>query len=373
MKRIVNCIILLALLPLGACAQKKAKKSPQPKEPVVEVTQESINFDNLLPSTAKIIFVDSIVTQKQSFTKNIALAKSAGVVSAYKKDTTMCYTYTNSLNNLRILSQPDKNGHSKLYRQTKKGAEWGEPEQIVIPGDFTDLICPYMLTDGSTLYFSARGGEDNVGGYDLFFTFYDNDEEKFITPQSIGLPFNSNGDDLYYIIDEDTNIGYLVTDRRQKKDKVCIYSFIPTESRETYNTDDEEQLRNYAILNSIAKTQTDKKAVADARKRMKTFSTSSKQISKTISFPIRKGVIYSKASDFRNAKAREMFATYSTRMQTLMEQEERLTALRSGYHKGQKYTADEILQLEKTVENERTNLRNLGAEIRNIESGNNAK
>lgn len=367
----IKTTVMIALLAVSAAAfgQKKAKKAVA-KQPVAEVveTKESINFDNLLPSTAKVTFVDSTILDKRLFVSQIPLDKSAGsVTSAQTKNGNINYTYTNSLNNLRILSQQDKNGHNRLYHQTKKGTNWGDPEPIEIPGGFTDIICPYVLSDGITLYFAARGGEDNVGGYDLFFTIFDTDDQKYITPQSIGLPFNSTADDLYYIIDEDTDIGYLVTNRRQKDDKVCIYSFIPTESRESYDIDDEAKLRQFAELRSIRATQTDKKAVAEARQRMARLSKKSVSAKRTVTFPLRKGVTYTKASDFKVAKARELYAGYEKRMTTLMENEDRLASLRKGYHNGQKYTADEILNLEESTQAERKALRDLAAQIRNLE------
>lgn len=90
-----------------------------------------------------------------------------------------------------------------------------------------------MQSDGVTLYFGAKGSK-SVGGYDLFMTRYNLDEQKFMPPENMGLPYNSKANDYLLAIDEFHELGWLVTDRNQPADKVCIYVFEPKSQRLTY-------------------------------------------------------------------------------------------------------------------------------------------
>lgn len=364
--------MLIAMgMPSDTLAQKRGKKKvAKPVAVVQEPTEEEVNFENLLPATAKVTFIDSMIVPRNSFAKSINIAKSAGSVEMLVRDDVSTYMYTNEIASNRIISLCDSTGNNRLYRMSKLGSKWDKPEPIVIPGDFTDLICPFLLSDGVTLYFSARGGEDNVGKHDIFFTIYDTDEGKFITPQSVGLPFNSTDDDFYYVIDEENSIGYLVTARRQDAENVCVYTFIPTESRETYSLDDDDddtRLKALAELQSIEATQTNVTELADARQRLAALRGKSTVANNGFSFAITAKRVYHKLSDFKSAENRDRFLDYQRRTEALKQQEERLASLRNDFHNGQKHIAGEILSLEKTIENERIALRNLAGTIRQQE------
>lgn len=366
----ITISVILALMPLSLVAQKKTKDKKQPVVVKAEPKQEEINFENLLPSTAKVMFIDSMVVDRNKLASRISLARSAGSISIEQENGKTVYSYTNSIKNNRYISMQDTKGCYQIFRQTKKGTEWSTPEHVSIPGEYTDIICPYLMSDGVTLYFAAKGGEDNIGEYDLFFTVYDTDEEKFITPQSIGLPFNSSDDDLYYIIDEENNIGHLVTARRQDKAKVCIYTFLPTESREIYDfgEDNKDKLVSFANLTSIKATQTDKNALSQAKTRLAKVRATAAAKTNTIAFPIAKGITYYKRSDFKVEANKSKFDDYCNRKQKLSDIEIRLNALRKGYRNGQTYTKDEIITLEKEVEAQRIALEKLATEIRNAET-----
>ena len=357
------------LTPCCASAQKKAKAKKKAavevpaKEEEPVLTQEEINFQNLLPATAKVTFIDSTSVDAKNCASAISLTPSVGSISIEGST----YGFTNELGNRRIISQADKNGTHYLYNVTKLGNGWSEPEKIVFPGDFTDITCPYLMPDGVTLYFSALGGEDNVGKHDIFFTVFDTEEGKYIKPQSLGLPFNSSADDYYYIVDEYSNLGFLATNRNQDSLRVCIYPFIPTEAREMYGIDDEEIMTSYATIASIRDTQTAKKALAEARVRLASLKKGDDGEITTFNFPMDANVSYHHVSDFRNAESKQLITQYIKRSNTFAQQKERLNALRKNYRNGQSYTAKEIQELEQHLESEELTLRRLATEIRNKE------
>lgn len=368
--KVLTAIVLTLFITSPAYSQKRGKAAAKKAAPImVESTPEELNYANLLPATARLIFIDSVVVDINNIYDGINIASSCGELKAEKKNSYTNYTYTNDFGTLRYLSIADKEGIHHLYSQQRLGRNWTEPKEVTIDGDMTDIICPYLMPDGVTLYFAARGGEDNVGGHDLYYTVYDSDSRTFYRPQSLGLPYNSMSEDLCCIIDDINNLGHLATTRRQPDGKVCIYTFIPTESRETYDADmDTEKLASFAALNSIKDTHTDKQALADALNRFKNIrDAASGDNSRDFTFVINEKKTYHSLSDFRSPSNAERYQTYANRLAELKQTEEMLSEMRTAYHNGDKSKSKQILSLEGDIMKERKTLAELEKQIRNAE------
>ena len=161
-----------------------------------------------------------------------------------------------------------------------------------------------------TLYFSAKSKE-GLGGYDIYVTRFNTDSAKFYHPENIGLPYNSKANDYYCVIDEFDNIGWLVTDRRQPKGKVCIYTFVPAETRTTYDGEviGEDTLKALAEITRISDTWTDKAKLQSARRRLASLLTRNDAVkAKTFSFIVNDKTVYTSLSDFKSPKSRERLA-----------------------------------------------------------------
>ncbi len=90
---------------------------------------------------------------------------------------------------------------------------------------------PYKLSDGITLYFGSNAPE-GLGGYDIYMTRYNAEQNTYLAPENLGFPFNSRRNDYMLAIDEIKHIGYFATDRFTADSLVAIYTFIPnTETR----------------------------------------------------------------------------------------------------------------------------------------------
>lgn len=380
----INSIItavaaLFLLAPSTAGAQNRRKAAKKAPVTVVQPTKEELRFANLLPSTAKVMFVDSIVVDKADMPKHIALSHSSGSLHMEKKDSLYNYAYTNEFGNRRYLSIVGNDGNHSLYVQDKLGRDWSEPEKVELQGDFSDIICPYLMPDGVTLYFAAKGGEDNIGKHDLFFTVYDSDNNAFYRPQSLGLPYNSFSEDYYYVIDDFENIGYLATDRFQADGKVCIYTFVPTESRETYDiaATSESDLTHLATLSSIALTQQDKSALTEAKQRLEHLRTGAsasnctssegKSSAESIHFVLNGQKTYTHLSQFKSESNKEKYMLFSSRKRDLEKKEAHLLSLRADFHKGKRSVADRIIQMENEIQTERIALEKMEKQIRNAE------
>jgi len=109
------------------------------------------------------------------------------------------------------------------------------------------------------------------------------------------------------VIDEYYNIGYLVSDRNQPADSVCIYVFIPNTTRKVYNVDEigAQRLSNLARINSIRDTWGNKEVVTQAKQRFEQLckGTADAQKAHDFDFVINDARTYTTLSDFKNKNA----------------------------------------------------------------------
>ena len=256
--RKITILLLAILLSLPMAAQKRKRNTRPKPAPVVEEPQEDPRITNMREMTQQIIIVDSIVVNKDQFLASIRLSSECGQLmntGAFFRNQLQGTLYLNEMGNKVYFSQPD--GHQQqLYTADKLGNEWSKPQPLQgLNEGIDEASYPFMLTDGLTFYFAGKG-EESIGGYDIFMTRYDSRSGSFLKPENIGMPFNSEANDYMYAIDEANRIGYFVSDRRQPEGKVCIYIFIPSDTRKTYDNSKytEEQIRNFADIASIADT-----------------------------------------------------------------------------------------------------------------------
>lgn len=148
--------------------------------------------------------------------------------------------------------------------------EWSQGKPL--PGSINasgNANYPYVLSDGVTIYY-ASDGDGSMGGYDIFVTRYNTNTDTYLVPENVGMPFNSPYNDYMYVIDEYNNLGWFASDRYQPEDKVCIYVFVPNDSKRTYNYEamEPEKMIELAQLHSLESTWKDSKIVDDARQRL---------------------------------------------------------------------------------------------------------
>ena len=258
--RKIAILSLALLLPFSLNAQKK-KKRPV-KKPVVEIVeepQEDPRITNMREMTQQIVFIDSIVTDKDRFLSQYRLSSETGTLTTTEQffgKSLSGHAFLNEMGNKVYFSRTDGSGFHRLYTSDKLGTVWGEGTPLKgLSEGITDADYPFMMNDGITFYFAAQG-EESIGGYDIFFTRYDSRSGSFLKPENIGMPFNSEANDYMYAADEESGIGYFVSDRRQPEGKVCVYIFILPETRRSYDPSKytEQQIRNFADIVRIADT-----------------------------------------------------------------------------------------------------------------------
>lgn len=371
-------IIFSANVSFNVCAQKnKNVRKVATVDKNADKESAKMLYESMLPSTDRILIIDSLIADKNDFLGKIPLPKESGSINTYNSfwnvaDQPQSYTYTNEFGNKVFFSKKDETGHSRLYMADKLAGRWTDVRRITdFDDEFEDVNNPFMMSDGITLYFAGKS-KDNLGGYDIYVTMYDADSARFYKPESIGLPYNSSGNDYYCIINEFDSLGWLVTDRRQPDGKVCIYTFVPSASRTLYDDDDMEdgELEALADIKSIKDTWTDKEKLDAAKTRLiKLIKRKNVTDSKSISFIVNDQTVYTNANEFKSETNRKRFA----QLCQMENQAENIILKLSESRK--KYASNkgtalrkEILSMEKQLDQLTQYIHTLEKEIRNAEN-----
>lgn len=383
--------LLLFLCPLAESnAQKKTNKRAVVKTAAKtqranssETTKQpsDVNvkmFESMVPSTAKLMFIDSVVVDKKDFLNSLSLNKESGKLTYFNSffnanrevNTTV---YINEFNNRSYYAEGDST-QSSIYTIDKLGNKWSIPVKISeITTDYQNPDYPFLCSDGVTLFFGAKGPK-SMGGYDIFMTRYNGDDGTWYEPENYGLPYNSTANDYLLAIDDYDQLGWLVTDRRQEEGKVCIYTFVPTSPRQNFESDDltNKQLNSFARILKIEDTwqfgnrEAALKRVEDLKKR----NTQDKKATSNINFVINDNVTYHSISEFKSPAAREKYKQLVALQDKYNQNIATLQQLRDDYAKNRtKDLAKDILFYEKEVEQQAARIKDLKKIIREQERG----
>ena len=373
---------LLILLALGASAQRKRRvKTPPPPTPeeLAEMARQE-NYERKLQVTERVTFIDSMLLKKEEVMDMLYLGNENGSVASYakffnvkEKDTLDCTLFRSQLGDKIIYAQPDTAAVLHLYASEMIGQKWCEP--VLLPGleDTVSHNYPFMLADGTTLYYASKS-EEGLGGYDIYMTRWDSDTQRFFKPENIGMPFNSAANDYLYLVDEFNQLGWFVTDRGQGGDTVCVYCFIPNETRRIYDTSTmgRDTLVALANINSIRDTWTDQERVKDALNRLDILRTKSKKSAQSqFHFIVNDRITYTNLSQFRNEESRKLANKWLKLVDERNKASEQLEELRKQYSvsrpEKKAELAASILALEQKYEKLIADLRSMEKEIRIFE------
>lgn len=384
-KYIVTLGIALALSASNVYAQRRTGKVQQRNKDV----KSGVIMQDLIPATARLVIVDSIVTSKNDFMQHIPLSKACGKVMKYddvfkddKRHGNSKLIYVNDFGDRCFFNDSTANGGSMLFTAEKLGGKWQKPRALTELGaDFQDADFPYMMPDGVTLYFSARNKERALGGRDIFMTRLNTDSMTFYKPENVGLPYNSAADEFCCIIDDINNLGWLVTNRRQPNGKVCIYTFVPTTKRWTDDNAEmsEKKLEGLAAITKIADTWTDKNVVDEAKNRLKllvennsTNDNAGSENDNRIFFIVNDKKVYTSLNDFNSETGKKLFLEVR---ELKKERENTITQLRqlradfsNGNNAEKANLSKTIIKLENYSENISSKIKFIEKKIRNAEN-----
>lgn len=264
-------------------------------------------------NTEDVQVIDSLVVNKEDFLSAYKLSPGGGkieyfndVFSANKKVNST--VYFNEKETKIYFAQPDTSNTYYLYSMEKLLDKFGN-ERRLSENNFGlngDANYPFMMTDGVTIYFAARD-ESTIGGYDLFVSRYNMNNDTYLTPERLNMPFNSIYNDYMMVVDEEKGVGWFASDRFQPEDSLCIYTFIPNPSFAEIDSDDDSYKSRRALITSIQDTWKDgmdyEPLIALARK---TPMIKKKEV-RDFTFVINDDHTYYALADFKNKEARDIF------------------------------------------------------------------
>ena len=359
---------------------KKRKRATEEAEKLLEKSKADLR---MLKGVEDVCIIDSFVVDKATFLNAYKISEESGKLFTFNEffqtggdhEGTV---YETEIGNKIYYSEKGERGSLDILSKNKLQNEWSNGRPL--PGSINDAgnaNYPYVMADGVTIYYASDG--EGLGGYDIFVTRYNTNTDTYLVPENVGMPFNSPYNDYMYVIDEYNNLGWFASDRFQPEGKVCIYVFIPNNSKQTYNYEamDRKQMIRLAQIHSLKETWKDKQTVAEALQRLEAaISHKPKERRKVdFEFVIDDNTTYYLMTDFKSAKAKQLFLRYRQMEKDHLQQEEKLNNLRQQYSTGNKQEkermAPAILDLEKRILQMSEELAALEINVRNAEKQNN--
>lgn len=110
------------------------------------------------------------------------------------------------------------------YRDAKTG-KWSKPSTFtfMINSDLNE-DSPYLSPDEKSLFF-ASNGHGSIGGYDIYVTTFDEEEQNWSEPVNLGFPINTPDDELHFKLNTDQVSGYFTSNRLNTNGDYDIFFF----------------------------------------------------------------------------------------------------------------------------------------------------
>lgn len=324
----------------------------------------------MIRGVEKVAVIDSFVVDKQDFLKAYKLSADAGDIRITENGV----QFTNEMGDKQLQSVRNAEGQASLYSSMKMIDQWSKPEAITSINELGNADYPFVAGDGITMYY-ASDNEESMGGYDIFVTRYDSDDNSYLRPDNLGMPFNSPANDYMYVIDDLNNLGWFVSDRRQPEGKVCVYVFVPNASKQVYDYEngDPDQIAALARLDRISDTCTDEDKVRTARQQLAALVYSKDENTRKADFTfiVDDSATYHSLRDFRSAEARKQFQMLQQKEKDLESLIGQLDKKREAYAQAAESNranmAPGMLDMEKRVEQLRQDIEELTNTVRNTE------
>lgn len=340
--------------------EKQLRRSKKAVSDEIEAERTAlITMENMLERVEAIVVFDSLTVDSADFFLNYRMTPEAGRivkgVTARIEDAPMAFIPQS--NTELLYSLPDSTGNYVLMgADILDDGTIDHPAPLGADAGGGSALFPFLMSDGVTLYY-AHNGEGSLGGYDIFMTRR-TDSGDFLQPQNVGMPYNSPANDYLLAIDETAGIGWWATDRNALEGQVTIYLFRPSATRVNVSPDAID-LRERARLSDISLTWEPDADYTALREKAHTAGQATKSaVSNEPSFEIAVGNrIFSSLSDFTSTQARSAMARAINARAAVTAIEDKLSALRERYRKGDRSTETNILNLEQQLNDERINYR----------------
>ena len=351
-----------------AKAETTLKKKKQKSDELEQLRAEAARGLRMLRGTDQVLFIDSVVVDKADFLEVYKLSEETGSLDSYAhfftsvEDGTL---YKTELGNRIYFGKRMEDGSKRICTSDQLAdGTWSSSHEVTgISAEGSNEDYPFVGSDGSTLYFASEGRAEGLGGYDIYVTRAIEGTD-FLKPENMGMPYNSYYNDYMMVIDELNELGWFASDRYQPEGKVCIYIFVPNESRHAfdYDNDDLDKIRATALLRSISDTQTDEDALNTGRLHLQEallYRPAEKTV-KEFEIVIDDAHVYTSYIHFKSNQAAMLCKEWVGRKKQLDSLRQSLDDNRLNYSKGQ-------YNLASTIREQEAQLQALSAEVHNME------
>ena len=295
----------------------KELHDPVLEERITTMTDSLKVLFRMLRNTSRICFIDSFLVSKDELFSTYIIGESTGSFypsAEFFDDDSEGEVFMPETGQSILYSRMTSQGVFRFFTKFKSFDKWADETPVNGLDTDGDLRYPFLLNDGVTIYYAATGSE-SLGGLDIFVSRYSTATGRYLKPENIGMPFNSEANDYFYVIDEANNLGWFATDRRQPEGMVCVYTFIPSERNQKYNYEDGDTLAIHraARLTSISDTQSDLNAVRAARQRLTLlrYELSEKAEQGTFTYIIDDVTVYHDLDDFKCPDAAKLYQRWT--------------------------------------------------------------
>ncbi|WP_165044368.1 tol-pal system YbgF family protein [Dysgonomonas sp. ZJ709] len=336
------------------------KKDDAARANLEEKRKLTSRLNRMVSNTEDVQIIDSIVVDKAEFLSAYKMSTSSGRLDYFNKVFTSSRpvestVYFNEKGTKIYYGQPLEGISYSLFSMEKLLDDFGNEKELSATnfGLEGDVNYPYMMADGVTIYFAARD-EESIGGYDLFVSRYNMNNDTFLTPERLNMPFNSLYNDYMMVVDEEKGVGWFASDRFQREGKVCVYTFIPNGTVKIISSDDEQYLAGRAHISSIKSSWIPgtnySKLITLARKDAEV----KEKVNHDFEFVINDTHTYYSLGDFKSKPAREAYTKVQQLKNELNTLDEKLESERVNYigssQEGKRRISASILNMEKRQE-----------------------
>lgn len=329
--------------------RNKRVVSPEAEFELKKIKQAKSMMDHV----EKIAIIDSIVVDKDTFFKHYLISEETGTLTCQDDSSSKAIVYTEQSGDRKIWAGVDINNNMCLFESAKLiDDSWDEPRKLEIElHDAEDINYPFIMQDGTTLYFAANG-ETSLGGYDIYFTVKDTESGEYMLPQNVGMPYNSPADDYMLVLDDVTGLGWWATDRNHISGKVTIYVFVRNDMRENYG-ENEADLASFAKVTNYHATWNGND-YSQLLNKVRMMNTNAHFDDAEFVFSVKKGTIYTSFADFQSEAAAEQMHVLLDLYNKMSQSRATLKEKRASYNKAGAYERvgiqSEILKIENDVE-----------------------
>lgn len=363
---------------------RKGWRSKTQQEQEAKALEELKSYQKLMQKLRRMVshtediqIIDSVVVDKRDFLLAYSLSFSGGRVvnfsDVFKSEEEVNSTvYINEKETKIYYAEPDEAGTYSLLTMEYLLDHFGN-EKMMSADNFGmegNMNYPFVMPDGVTVYFAAQD-EESIGGYDLFVTRYNMNNDTYLKPERLNMPFNSQGNDYMMVIDEEKGVGWFASDRGLDEGDVCIYTFIPNDVVKIIESEDDVYLANRARITSIKDTWVEGVSYDKLRAIAKKKQERVEKKKKDFEFVINDEATYYTLDDFKNPKAREAYAKVVSLNTELQDLTSHLNKLRDEYINANDSEKGKLGNTISTMEIRQRNLRKeisqMEIDARNIE------